>query len=246
VSRGLGSMQRDILSSLDAKDGRATTEALMKDISPACYWSDAFRISFYRALNGLIRRCLIQWHKAHGGPKSQYGMVFRRRRRVLLIDVDSVIPNIALAKISAYHKSHGDSVTFIKGLNPASKLDNWSDPWDEVYISCVFARNKDAAMALAKQFPNSEVNIGGTGIDLVTELPPEIERMMPDNSIYHEIYPKTRYTSFGFTMRGCLRQCPFCVVPKKEGKAHPVADIYDIWNKEAEHTHLVLFDNNIW
>jgi hypothetical protein len=32
--------------------------------------------------------------------------------RVSLIDIDSIIPNLALMKISAYHKSKGDVVGF--------------------------------------------------------------------------------------------------------------------------------------
>src|SRR5665647_1750833 len=35
-------------------------------------------------------------------------------KRILLIDVDSTIPNLALMKISAYHKVKGDNVALIK------------------------------------------------------------------------------------------------------------------------------------
>jgi hypothetical protein len=213
----------------------------MKEISPSYDSDAAFISSFYRALSGLLKKELIHWNKAHGGPKSPSGLVSNRKKNVLLIDADSQIPNLALAKISAYHKKQGDSVTLLRGLNTASKLDNW----DEVYISCIFTKNGDAARGLARQFPGSEVHIGGTGIDLVTELPPEIESQMPDNSIYHEIYPESKYTSYGFTMRGCIRSCSFCVVREKEGYAHPVCDLYGVWNKEAGHTKVTLFDNNI-
>ena len=241
MSRGLGSMQRDILSSLEAQGGRATTEALMKDISPACDWNDAFRISFYRALRGLQKRGRIWWNKEHGGPKSAYGLVSSRRKRILLIDVDSTILNLALAKISSYHKSLGNIVELQKGQNVASRLVEY----DEVYISCIFTKSADAAKRLAKQFPNSVVHLGGSGVDLVTKLPPEIESLKPDNSIYHDIYPETKYTSYGFATRGCIRKCPFCIVPTKEGKIHPVGDLYSVWNREAGHTHVVLLDNNI-
>ena len=117
--------------------------------------------------------------------------------------------------------------------------------YDEVYISCIFTKSADTAKRLAKQFPNSIVHLGGSGVDLVTKLPPEIESLKPDNSIYHDIYPETKYTSYGFATRGCIRKCPFCIVPTKEGKIHPVGDLYSVWNKEAGHTHVVLLDNNI-
>jgi hypothetical protein len=239
MSRGLGSMQREILGSLEAQGGRATTEALMKDMSPVRDWNDAFRISFYRALRGLQKRGRIWWDKEHGGPNSAYGLVSSRRKSILLIDVDSTILNLALAKISSYHKSLGNIVELQKGQNIASRLEEY----DEVYISCIFTKSADAARRLAKQFPNSVVHLGGSGVDLVTKLPPEIESLKPDNSIYHDIYPETKYTNYGFFSRGCIRKCPFCIVPTKEGKIHPVGDLYSVWDGEAK--FVVANDNNI-
>lgn len=49
--------------------------------------------------------------------------------QVLLINVDSTIPNLALMKLSTYHKSIGDSVGF-----------NITDP-DIVYASVIFSWN---------------------------------------------------------------------------------------------------------
>jgi len=216
MSRGLGSMQRGILSSLEAQGGRATTEAIMKAISPACDWNDAFRISFYRALRGLQKRGRIWWDKEHGGPKSAYGLVSSRKRRVLLIDVDSIIPNLAIMKLSAYHKAKGDTVLLQRGLTVASRLDKW----DVVHISCVYTKHEPETRSLAKQFPDSEVHLGGSGVDLKSALPNEIEHIMPDYSIYHEIFPETKFTSYGFTQRGCPRSCPWCIVHEK-GRACP-------------------------
>jgi hypothetical protein len=232
-------MQRGILSSLDAKGGRVTTEALMKEISPAGDLSDAFRISFYRALRGLLKRGRICWDKEHGGHKSPYGQVSSRRKRILLIDVDSTILNLALAKISSYHKSQGNIVELQRGQNVASRLVDY----DAVYISCVFTKSADTARKLARQFPKSVVHLGGSGVDLVTELPLEIERMKADNSIYYDIYPETKYTNYGFFVRGCIRKCTFCVVPIKERGIHVVADLYDVWDGKAK--KIVAFDNNI-
>jgi hypothetical protein len=81
------------------------------------------------------------------------------------------------------------------------------------------------------------VRLGGTGIDLVTELLYEVEHIMPDYNLYNCNY------SMGFSQRDCPRGCPFCVVKKKEGEAHPVADIYEFWDRR--HKKIVLFDNNI-
>lgn len=232
-------MQRNVLTTLGRQGGRATTEALMREISPGREVSEAFRTSFYRALRGLEKRGGIWWDKKHGSPKSSYGIVSSRRKRILLIDVDSTILNIALAKISSYHKSLGDIVELQKGQNVASRLVDY----DEVYISCVFTESADAARRLAKQFPNSNVHLGGSGVDLITKLSPEIESLKPDNSIYHDIYPETRYTNYGFFSRGCIRKCPFCIVPIKEHSIRPVGDLYSIWDGKAK--CIVALDNNI-
>ena len=119
-------------------------------------------------------------------------------KRVLLIDYDSKIPNLALMKLSAYHKAKGDEVGF-----------NVTDP-DIVYVSVIFSKNKQQAMGLKYMFPESEVIFGGSAINY-DWLPQEIEFMKPDYDLYPSEY------SQGFTTRGCIRSCPFCIVPKKEG-----------------------------
>src|SRR5660397_108888 len=51
-------------------------------------------------------------------------------KRILLIDVDSKIPNLALMKLSAYHKAKGDNVALLRG----SQLDLCEKP-DKIYAS---------------------------------------------------------------------------------------------------------------
>ncbi len=146
--------------------------------------------------------------------------------KILLINVDSKIPNLALMKISTYHKSMGDDVGFhIK--NP-----------DKIYVSIIFKKNIELIDSLKWRFPNSEINIGGSGHDLVKKLPDKIEYLKPDYSLY----PDIDY-SLGYTTRGCNRSCGFCIVPQKEGKfkiaQHP-SHFYD--NKFKK---IVFLDNNI-
>lgn len=120
--------------------------------------------------------------------------------KVLLIDVDSTIPNLALMKISAWHKLLGDVVGF-DTPNP-----------DKVYISCTFTKNKAQARGIASFYDDAEVDIGGSGIDLKKTLPHTIELIKPD----YDLYPSTY--SQGYTTRGCIRKCGFCIVPEKEGR----------------------------
>lgn len=152
--------------------------------------------------------------------------------RILLIDTDSTIPNLALMKISAYHKSIGDIVGF-----------NVEDP-DKVYCSIIFKKNRHMADGLRFLYPNADIDIGGSGYDLKKTLPEYIESMTPD----YTIYPDNK-SYYGFTTRGCIRHCPFCIVHDKEGGFRRIFGDVDsalrsiIGNHElAEMTFL---DNNI-
>lgn len=139
--------------------------------------------------------------------------------RVSLVDIDSKIPNLALMKISAYHKSLGDVV----GLNLESP--------DHTYISVVFPKNRDKVV----ESPNT--TIGGTGWRIDSVLPHHIEYMKPDYDLYPSEY------SQGFTTRGCIRKCGFCFVPKKEG-ALTVVQHPEKFHDERFDTCMIM-DNNL-
>lgn len=140
--------------------------------------------------------------------------------KVLLLDIDSKIPNLALMKLSAWHKKQGDQIF----------LNTCTDP-DLIYLSCIFTWNRGKTLF----YP--EAKIGGTGVSLTTELPYEIEHIMPDYSLYHSTY------SMGWTSRGCIRQCAFCVVPKKEGFIRDHAPLSEFLH--PDHEKVMLLDNNL-
>jgi hypothetical protein len=144
--------------------------------------------------------------------------------KIGLIDVDGHnFPNLALMKISAYHKSKGDSV-------------EWAIPmlkYDIVYQSKVFDFSPDENTCIRCE----QLIKGGTGYDLDNKLPQEIESIYPDYSLYNE------KKAYGFLTRGCPRNCPFCIVGKKEGlKSVQVADLRQFWNGQKE---IKLCDPNI-
>ena len=161
--------------------------------------------------------------------------------KIGLIDVDGHnFPNLALMRISAYHKAKGDQVEWW-----------WSDfvHYDVVYMSKVFS---DAYSPDVPEPLNADKVIkGGTGyqIHLVngkeeydketdTKLPIEVERMFPDYSIY----PQFDF-AVSMTSRGCPRGCSFCHVAAKEGRcAVKVADVSDFWNGQKE---IRILDPNI-
>ncbi len=154
--------------------------------------------------------------------------------RVELIDVDGHrFPNLPLMKISAYHKSRGDSVGW---HNP---LTAWLNPPDRVYMSKVFTFTPDYQHPVNAQ----EIIRGGTGYsypDGGAELPEEIEHIYPDYSIYFEKIPEVKETAYGFLTRGCPRGCDFCIVGQKEGRAaKKVADLSEFWRGQK---NIVLLD----
>lgn len=136
-------------------------------------------------------------------------------------------PNYALMKISAYHKAAGDTVEW---WNPLYR-------YDRVYSSKVFDFTPtDPYIDIL-----DNVIRGGTGyrdLPLNQELPPEIDGMFPDYSIY----PDCDY-AIGYLTRGCIRQCRWCIVPKKEGKIRSYRTWKELVRQDTD--RLVLMDNNI-
>lgn len=147
--------------------------------------------------------------------------------KIGLIDVDGHHwPNLALMKLSAYHKQQGDSVEWWNGF----------EHYDVVYKSRVFddIYTQDEITCV-----NAECVIcGGTGYDLKNKLSDKIEHQCPDYSLY----PNYK-EAYGHLTRGCPRACPFCVVSDKEGRhAYRVADLSDFWRGQKE---IKLIDPNL-
>lgn len=153
--------------------------------------------------------------------------------KIGLIDVDNYnkaakFPNIALMKLSAWHKAQGHNVDWWFGFNH----------YDRVYMSKVFddTYTQDIPFCINAD----EVIKGGTGYGMDNVLPDEIEHIYPDYSIYPDL---TKDTAYGFLTRGCPRGCHFCIVAEKEGRASKkVADLSEWWNGQK---NIVLCDPNL-
>lgn len=142
-----------------------------------------------------------------------------------LLAVDSRYPNLALMKISSYHKAQGNRVEW---YSPLSR-------YDKVYLAKVFTFTPDYAYFLNAD----EAERGGTGYDIGKVLPPEIDRAVP----VYSLYGIDKRTAYGFLTRGCPNRCKWCVVPQKEGNINPYMDIEEI--AVEGRNRIILMDNNV-
>lgn len=145
--------------------------------------------------------------------------------KIGLVDVDGHrFPNLALMKISAWHKNYGDTVEWAGSL----------EHYDVVYMAKVFTFTPDDIQS----YQADEIVKGGTGYDLISKLPNEIESCYPDYNLYG-----IEDTAYGYLSRGCPRKCQFCIVAEKEGmRAHKVANLSQFWSGQK---YIKLLDPNL-
>lgn len=158
--------------------------------------------------------------------------------KILLLQLDGKLPNIALMRIAAHHRS--DEVIFQQTGNFSSLERGLFDRFDRVYASLIFTRTRPLAERLRAIYPDAI--IGGTGWDVQLKLEDiGIETKEQDYSIYPRFQD-----SIGFTQRGCRMRCSFCVVPEKEGVVSEENTINEIWRGEPYPKNLLLLDNDFF
>ena len=184
-----------------------------------------------------------------------------------IIDADLIgrskhrFPNLACMKISSYYKAQGHDVRLLTSYDD---IENY----EKVFISKVFTETTVPEGVLNLSW----VEHGGTGFyyDKAPPLSPEIEHSMPDYHLYDDFikvqidnaveqyvdeddreaaYRRKRkefeyYLDFsiGFTTRGCIRGCSFCVNKNYRQclKHSPVSEFLD-----QERKYICLLDDNV-
>jgi len=141
--------------------------------------------------------------------------------RIGLIDVDGHnFPNYALMKIANYYRCEGDTVEWVNRKQ-----------YDKVYQSKVFTFSPDTKTVIQAD----EIIKGGTGYKIYNNL------FCDDTEPDYSLYPQYQH-AYGFLTRGCIRRCPWCVVPEKEGYIRPYRDIETVLQGRKT---AVLMDNNV-
>jgi hypothetical protein len=142
--------------------------------------------------------------------------------KIGLIDVDGHnFPNLALMKLANYHKQQGDTIEWT----------NHFENYDIVYQSKVFTFSRDIVTFVQA----GKIIKGGTGYKMYDEL------FCDDTEQDYSMYPKFEH-AYGFLTRGCVRSCPWCIVPRKEGKIRAYRDIETVLQGRKT---AILMDNNV-
>lgn len=149
--------------------------------------------------------------------------------KIGLIDVDGHnYPNLALMKLSAWHKKQGHKVEFAEE----------GKHYEIVFRSKTFSFTEDKKI----NYTCDNEKKGGSGYFFKTHdhnnliLPENINNICPDYSLYNCDH------AYGFLTRGCIRKCHWCIVPQKEGNIKPEHDIDDFI---ADYKSAILMDNNV-
>jgi len=142
--------------------------------------------------------------------------------KIGLYNLEPHIFNTAMMQVSRYHKDKRDHVELYNHIHRTT--------YDKIYAFSLFDFTD-------KLMVTQEMICGGTGFNITSRLPKEIELCDYDWSLF----PKCDYSIIWFS-RGCIRNCPWCVVRKKEGFIHPVAQK----NLNPNANHVKVMDNNFF
>lgn len=142
--------------------------------------------------------------------------------KIGLYNLEPNIVNTAMMQVSTYHKLNNDDVYIYSPL--------FHDEYDKIYAFSIFDYTD-------KGYVRDDMITGGTGFDIKSKLPVEITKCEYDWSLY----PDCDYSILWFS-RGCIRNCPFCVVREKEGYIYSLEPL----NLNPNGEYVKVMDNNFF
>ena len=181
--------------------------------------------------------------------------------KILLVEPSyySKFPPLGLLKLGSYYRSRGDRVKLVHGQDDK---ENFSP--DRIEITSLFTYAwkpvHEAIEYYHAKYPDAKVHLGGIYASLMPErlktiypfvdihvgLFEKADQYLPAYDLLKEVECWSRWDStIVFTSRGCIRNCPYCVVPKLEGHARRVVDNIERFVFPG-HKRIILWDNNFF
>lgn len=169
----------------------------------------------------------------------------------------SKYPPLGLLKLAKVEERKWNDVKLVRGTELITNFNP-----DKIYITSLFTYAwkpvHEAIQFYHNQFPNAQINVGGIYATLLPDnikseypyvkihqgLVPEAESVLPSYHLLKQVDKwKDWNKSIVFTTRGCIRKCPFCVVPKIEGGIkEPKFSIKPLIH--PSHKEVVIWDND--
>lgn len=168
-------------------------------------------------------------------------------------------PPLGLLKLASYHRSRGNQIKFVRGLQEDLKFNP-----DRIEITSLFTYAwkpvHEAIKFYHTKFSGAKIRVGGIYaslmsrrlrslfpfIDINIGLCKEADDYLPAYDLLKEVKEWEKWDSMIlFTSRGCIRNCPYCIVPKLEGKIHAVIEDLERYIY-PEYKRIILWDNNFF
>lgn len=179
--------------------------------------------------------------------------------RILAVEPDyyTRYPPLGLLKLGKMEERRWNEVRLVRGTNLVEDFLP-----RKIYITSLFTYSwkpvHDAIAYYHKRFPEAEITLGGiyatlmplhvkkhfSYVKLHLGLCNDAENLLPAYHLLKQVEKwKDWNKSILFTSRGCIRKCPFCVVPKIEGGLkEPKSSILSLIH--PEHSEVVIWDND--
>jgi len=181
--------------------------------------------------------------------------------KILLVEPSyyTKFPPLGLLKLASYYRSRGNQVKLVRGLHEdlGFKPDQiaitslFTYAWKQVHETIDFYHNKFSTAKmrvggiyaslmpsrLQSAFPFIDINIG---------LFEEADKYLPAYDLLEEVEEWKNWDStILFTSRGCIRHCPYCVVPQIEGNVRRTIEDLKRYVYPG-HKRIILWDNNFF